>query len=386
MKKATVILSLLIVVTESGSFAQGVQFIYDKWSNILERATQENKIIFVDAYTNWCGPCKLMDRNVFSTRKVGDFFNATFINVKIDMESGEGPALSQQYGVHAFPTLLFINSSGVVIHRGLGYHEPDDLLALARQALDANNNMFALKKQYEKGVRDPEFLYQLALQLYHAQEDGYPIIAEEYLNTQQDWNTRRNLELIYKTSDARGTKMFNYFLRNKELFENAFGSTVVNEKIQYLVQKELDDSQRTGDQTQLKTMLELLYPGRSEEMLERMNMSILAQNEDYEAYAKACINFYKKYKAENWEELNEVAWLFYETIDDRSQLKRAINWAKQSITMDANYFNLDTLALLYHKLGKKTKAIRWAKKAIELAHQQGEDCSSTESWLKNLEQ
>ncbi len=364
--------------------AQGVNFLKDKWSNVLAKASQENKLIFVDAYTTWCGPCKMMDRNVFSTRKVGDFFNENFINVKIDMETGEGPALARQFGVRAYPTFLFVNASGETVHRGLGYHEPDDFLALGKEALDADNNLYAQKQRYEKGDRDPEFLYQFALQLYDAQDEDYPLIAEEYLKTQKDWNTKNNLDLIYKTSDASGSAMFDYFLKNKPVFEEEYGTRAVNGKIQYFVQNEIYASRQTGDQTQLKKLLKILHPGRAEEMLARLQLSFLAQNEQYDEYAKAAIDFYGKYKAENWDELNEVAWLFYETVDNPSQLKHAVKWAKQSIKMDPNYYNHDTLALLYHKLGKTKKAIKLGKKAIALAHESGEDCSSTENWLRTI--
>jgi thioredoxin-related protein len=384
MNKLSTALMLAFILAIANTHAQGVEFIKDKWSNVLAKASQEDKLIFVDAYTTWCGPCKMMDRNVFTTRKVGDFFNENFINVKIDMESGEGPALARQFSVRAYPTFLFINASGEVVHRGLGYHEPDDFLALAKEALDSDNNLFALKQRYDNGDRDPDFLYQYSLQLYDAMDESYPLIAEEYLKTQKDWNLKKNLDLIYKTSDASGSAMFKYFLKNKALFEEEFGSRAVNGKIQYFVQNEIYNSQKSGDQTRLKQLLEILHPGRAEEMLARMQLSYLAQNEKYDEYANAAIDFYGKYKAENWDELNEVAWLFYETVDNPSHLKQAVKWAKQSIKMDPNYYNHDTLALLYHKLGKDKKALKFGKKAIAMAHKSGEDCSSTENWLREI--
>lgn len=384
MKKLSTALLLVFVLAIVNTHAQGVKFIKDKWSNVLAKANKERKLIFVDAYTTWCGPCKMMDRNVFTTRKVGDFFNENFINVKIDMEAGEGPALASQFNVRAYPTFLFVNPTGEVVHRGLGYHEPDEFLALGKEALDFDNNLYALKQRYEKGDRKPEFLYQFALMLYDARDEDYSLIAEEYLKTQNDWNTKPNLDLIYKTSDSSGSEMFRYFLENKELFEEEFGSRAVNGKIQYFVQNEIYNSQLTGDQTQLKELLEILHPGRADEMLARMQLSYLAQNEQYDQYARAAIDFYGKYSTENWDELNEVAWLFYETVDNPSQLKHAVKWAKKSIKMDPNYYNHDTLALLYYKLGKKKKAIKTAKRAIQLARQSGEDYSSTENWLKEI--
>lgn len=385
MKRFLLAFMLTIVMAGNFSYAQGIQFIKDKWSAILLKATEENKIIFVDAFATWCGPCKMMDRNVFSTRLAGDFFNEHFINVKIDMEADEGPALAHQFGITAYPTFLFINKSGEIVHRGLGYQEPDQLLSMARKALDEENNQLALKRRYQDGERDPEFLYKYALQLYDAQDVDYPLISEEYLKTQDDWSNKKNMELIYKTSDASGSTMLDYFLTNKTSFEKEFGERAINGKIQYFVQNEIYNAQQSDNQTQLKKLLEILHPGQSEEMLARINLSYLAQNEKYDEFAKAAIDFYKKYDAENWDELNEVAWLFHETIDNTTQLKFAVKLAKKSVKMDANYYNHDTLALLYEKLGKQKKAIKLGKKAIELAHQSGDDCSSTEIWLKEIQ-
>ena len=74
------------------SFSQGINFVPEdmKWQDVLAKAKKENKIVFVDAYTTWCGPCKWMAANIFPTKEVGDVFNASFVNAKIDMEKGEG--------------------------------------------------------------------------------------------------------------------------------------------------------------------------------------------------------------------------------------------------------------------------------------------------------
>ena len=73
---------------------------------MLEQAKKENKLIFMDCYTSWCGPCKMLAKEVFTDPDVAAFFNEKFVNAKVDMEKGEGPALKKQYGVNAFPTLF----------------------------------------------------------------------------------------------------------------------------------------------------------------------------------------------------------------------------------------------------------------------------------------
>ena len=60
----------------------GIEFFHGSWDEALELAKKEHKAIFMDAYAEWCGPCKRMAKNIFTQKEVGDFFNKHFINVK----------------------------------------------------------------------------------------------------------------------------------------------------------------------------------------------------------------------------------------------------------------------------------------------------------------
>lgn len=147
MKKAIWMLAILFVgfgtaTTRAVSFggknpvskadANGIQFTDAAWKDILKKAKAENKIIFLDAYASWCGPCKVLQKKVFTQKAVGDFYNARFINVKMDMEKGEGPALSQLYPLEAYPTMLYIDSEGRVLKKIIGLHTPEDLIAIGK--------------------------------------------------------------------------------------------------------------------------------------------------------------------------------------------------------------------------------------------------------------
>lgn len=112
--------------------AAGIQFTEASWKEILKKAKAEKKVIFLDAYASWCGPCKLLQKNVFTKKAVGDFYNEKFINVKMDMEKGEGPALSQVYPLEAYPTLLFIDGNGKILKKVLGLQTPENLIAIGK--------------------------------------------------------------------------------------------------------------------------------------------------------------------------------------------------------------------------------------------------------------
>jgi len=115
------------------SAEQGIQFTEARWAAILKKAKEEKKIIFFDAYTTWCGPCKLLEKNVFTRADVGEVFNKNFINVRFDMESGEGLSLAKKYPLEGYPTLLFIDSRGKIVKKLVGYRNAEDLIDIAKK-------------------------------------------------------------------------------------------------------------------------------------------------------------------------------------------------------------------------------------------------------------
>ena len=92
-------------------------------------AKKTNKLIFIDVYTAWCGPCKMMAKGPFKEDKVGKVYNEKFINLKIDAEKdADGPFVSRAYSVRAYPTMIFINGDGKLIKTVIGYQDADALM------------------------------------------------------------------------------------------------------------------------------------------------------------------------------------------------------------------------------------------------------------------
>ena len=145
MKKLLVVLICLITIS---AIAQNrkIEFKETIWKKNLENAKKQNKLIFFDAYTSWCGPCKMMAKDVFTKDSVADLFNQSFINVKYDMEKGEGISLKETYGVAAYPTYLFINGDGEIVHKIVGSMSPNEFINEANNALNPENTIYGLIK------------------------------------------------------------------------------------------------------------------------------------------------------------------------------------------------------------------------------------------------
>lgn len=140
--------------------AQGIVFQKGSWEEMIARAKQENKVLFVDFYTSWCGPCKMMEKEVFSNKKVGDYYNQNFICCQIDGEKGEGPALTKKYKITAFPTFLYLNGEGQVVYRFSGARNSKEFLEEAeRVSLCARyDGLEKIQAGYQAGSQDPELL------------------------------------------------------------------------------------------------------------------------------------------------------------------------------------------------------------------------------------
>lgn len=111
----------------------GIKFRGMTLDEAKKEAKASGKIIFIDAYTDWCGPCKKMAATAFVDEKVADLFNSKFINLKIEMEKSEdGPTVARMYKVNAYPTLLFIDGSGSLKKSQVGFQTPEQLLALGK--------------------------------------------------------------------------------------------------------------------------------------------------------------------------------------------------------------------------------------------------------------
>ncbi len=109
-----------------------INFLTGTWNEALQMAQQQNKPVFLDLSTSWCGYCRRMKSNVYTDPGVADYYNSTFINVSLDAEKGEGIHLARKYGVRGYPTFVFLNPDGSLAMQTSGYHNPGKFLDLAK--------------------------------------------------------------------------------------------------------------------------------------------------------------------------------------------------------------------------------------------------------------
>ena len=135
MKKLLSILFFsLLTLPAIAAEVDGVNFFEGTFRQAKEKAKKENKLIMLDAYTTWCGPCKVLKNKVFPNKELGDYINANFVSIGVDMEAGEGPALANMYPIEGYPTILFMDATGKVKKKVLGLPQggAKELLGVAK--------------------------------------------------------------------------------------------------------------------------------------------------------------------------------------------------------------------------------------------------------------
>ena len=239
MKRVFLCLALIAAMV-MGAEAQNRSITFEQtqeWKKIVKKAKKEKKLIFIDCYTSWCGPCKMLASKVFTQDVVADYFNATFVNAKFDMEKDEdGVMLKDKYGVKAFPTLLFIDPvTQEAVHRMVGAGEAEWLIAGAKLANDPENNLSAMMKRYAAGERGADFLKQYLPALASAyMEEEVGKVAAEYLNalSLDELATKDSWDLINKYVSDPLSEPLKQVMANRDKFYAVAGQEVVDYKLE----------------------------------------------------------------------------------------------------------------------------------------------------------
>lgn len=194
--------------------AQGVRFESGPWKDVLALAAKEHKLVYMDVYTTWCGPCKIMSSTIFPEKAAGDRYNAAFVNYKVDAERGEGMELAATYKVDGYPTNLFIDPvSREVVYRVTGSADLPGFLQRADIALAEQKDPMKwsdYEQQFEKGNRDKAFLVSFAEKAERLEKGNDRILdayIQEYVKGKPDEAALKFLSQYTHTFDNKAVAL-----------------------------------------------------------------------------------------------------------------------------------------------------------------------------------
>jgi len=231
---AMMITILAMITTPILSFAQGIEFMHNLDSALI-KAKAEKKMVFVDFYTSWCGPCKVMSAETFPLKSVGDFYNDKFINVKIQCDdSGYGVALGKKYSVIAYPTLMYLDANGVNVHSMAGGLEGRGFIELGKTALDPNKNQLVMIKAWDAGNRDQAFMvkyFQTLMKTYRI-EKAHDDFGEYFASLPKEKKASKDTYSLMKVVNVGPfSPAFEYMEKNTKDYYKTIGKIKIDSGI-----------------------------------------------------------------------------------------------------------------------------------------------------------
>ncbi len=396
MKNSIYILSMIGALSNQViSQNKSIAFEHGTFKEIKEKALKENKLIFIDAYTTWCGPCKQMAKSVFTNDAVADYYNTNLVNAKIDMEKGEGLEIAKLYEVKCYPNLLFIDGNGNLVHRVAGSMSSMEFIALAEDAKNPEKRFSYYSKNYEANKTNSDFLvkYMGAREATCLESDD---VVKDYFSLQKesDLSNKTNWEMMKAHTNSIEAKEFAYLISNKEKFESLYTANEVNKKIDDVNKNTLLSIIRTTPFNEkryndAKAKITALNQPNTKLILFESDLKLTQKKGDWISYAKLATDNVDLFYSNDANMLNSISWTFYESVNDKDALLKAESWAKKACDLDKSYANLDTYAVVLYKTGKKDLALETAGKAIELAKKEKynpEDYQGTTDLIKKIKE
>ncbi len=235
MKKLIIYaIMFLCTVNLSAQSSKGVDFINKSLDEAISMAAQNStgpKLVFVDCYTSWCVPCKKMAMEEFVKEEAGKYFNPNFINIKIDMEKGDGPSIRKKYGVFAYPTFLIIDGSGKEVARVGGASPISSFIEKVKYAADPSNSPDSLLLSYTKQPNlSSVSRYVDCLERLQRNKEMLEFLSEAYpkLSPMERYDNKLQREVFMALANF-DSKLHKFCLYNKAEFDMVFGKSVIDD-------------------------------------------------------------------------------------------------------------------------------------------------------------
>ncbi|SMO56431.1 Thioredoxin [Solitalea koreensis] len=395
----TTVVGTMLLMTANAQNRE-INFKHDTaFNEVLAEAKQQHKLIFFDAYTSWCGPCKMMANTVFKTDSVADFFNQNFVNLKVDMEKGEGPKLKDRFGVSAYPTLLFIDGDGNVIHKLVGSSPSPEFMAESRKALNPEKTVFGLAKKFDGGDHSAQtaMAYLSALEIaYEHVKMGevakiyFDALPKESLLEKANWELEKRFLL-----DVSSSSFAYLYSKEDELsamdqkgnveryFNQVFATTISSLKRAHLSNKNLKTAQDKAKA--METLLASNATPFAQKQLFTLHLTQLFGNKQWDKYCQLIDNNLNQAEKSN---AQPILWAAMEMVREApvNYCANANKWADAYSTNEDLFTQIlvsDLRKMISKKQGNLKEAENFTLNSQNLRKQAGEKGQMTPPMMKD---
>jgi thioredoxin-related protein len=413
MKHILTILTFFVSSYTASASDTTIVFQQVNYADLFELAKKENKSVMLYFHFDGCGACVKMERTAFKDKNVFEYYNSNFINFEINTLKGEGLEINKLYNVKLHPTFLFFDNKGNELHKMVGVFSPEEFYEQAKNALLSNKNLTNYKRLYRSGNREPEFLFDYTYMLRDA-HDLDSTVVNEYLDVtnENDYKLEKNIKFIYEFSIHNfkifipyNNPRFNFLINNKELFYENTDSNQVKTRIVWILNSAIYKAIEENDEETFNKAIKVLkeYDNGDQYLFKELDGRITGMITSKNLVLSSMLHYYEKsgdksnyfktldiYISKIWndaDELNNFAWGVYEQTQEKEteKIQTAIKCSVRSIELNNTYANNDTYAWLLYKSGEKKKALKQAKKTIEIAKKNNQDFSETQKLVELIE-
>ncbi len=348
------------------------------WQKVVELAKAQNKLLFVDAYADWCAYCHQLDEEVYTNNQVIKYFNDNFINVKFDTESEYGAQLANVFGVSSLPTLFFITEDQEIFDTILGFIPAPALMAYGQRAVDDFAQLPILEKKYDDLIATNEEKLDLIRILENKDFERAAEVAKDYISQLKLVDFLENVEnlwLVSRFENHLSSSPYRYMTTHKSEIIEAHGIDEYEDYFKTIYNDNLQLAIKYGDENLLYQLIREVLP----EFIPEIEIPEAAfitkklyfgQRRNYQKYQFEVNSYMNNHVAED----SKVHFLFsngLEIIEDQedvAMLQFAANLLTQATAINPTHFEAAAL-LGYAKglLGDYDVAIAQIEKAKTIA-------------------
>lgn len=377
------------------------------WQEVIAKASKEHKMIFVDCYATWCGPCKMMDAKIYPNDTVGSFMNERFVSVKVQMDSTKNDSasiqawykdaktLSKEYKISAYPSFLLFNSDGQPLYKFVGASGTQkQFIENINKGLNPDNQYYDLLRKYKTGKLSKEQMERLpALANRMGNKEEGLEFARHYMHqyldklNEDDFLKKENLMFIQTNAAMISTKdrVFKLYYNDPSKADlvmsipnysfSMASSVISNELIKPYYDAAVKNNIKEIDWKKIEATIRKKYKsGYVEENLLIYKVSWYQKQKDWKHYTHYLVDLIDAGAPKTTSGvgavlfLNNNAYEVFKYSSDKRELEHAIAWIELALPLAPTYaaLMLDTKANLLYKMGHVQEAIMLESKAVDM--------------------
>jgi thiol-disulfide isomerase/thioredoxin len=359
------------------------------WISTKSDALGSGKIIFLDIYATWCGPCKKMDAEVYTNAAVSEYFGSNFVNLKVDGETEFGRVLASKYSLTGYPSLYFINPDEELVNVLVGYRDSEAFLASGQQIKDFGKRYTELNTLYKSsglsGTQTSEFIDLLAM---FGKKDLLTVLAGTKVKTftEADVLNPVNKPLVLAVVSEIDSFPASIVMKNAAALKTLWGPEDLSQYLSGAFDVTMRKAIELADSTLMGRIAEQLIPVYMMDNPDRIKEAKLTTQKIYFTgtgswpdYIKAVEYYYEKYEYGNVRFLYAESYYIIENqLNSQVLFDKSMEWVEKVISAKPDFESYFLAAIINTYRSDNTAAVLWMNKAESLAVSEDEKASLVE--------